>query len=47
MVREAAQSDAEQLRLLNEEFNGPCLRDAEQIAISLIENRQERVIVDE
>lgn len=47
MVRLAKVKDAEQLKILNTEFNGPNDRTVPQIKESLISNCQEIVIVDD
>lgn len=47
MVRLAEVKDAEQLKILNTEFNGPNDRAVPQIKESLISNCQEIVIVDD
>lgn len=47
MVRFATAEDAEQLEMLNREFNGPGEAGPDHIRRSLLENRQEAVVVDE
>ena len=47
MVRKAIENDAEQLGVLNEEFNGPGETTVENIRKSLACNQQEIVIVDD
>ena len=47
MVRIATLSDAEQLNILNEEFNGKDEAAIEHIKDSLLHNEQELVVVDE
>lgn len=47
MVRKATVNDAEQLSLLNDEFNGEGETTIENIRISLMTNQQEVVIVDD
>jgi len=47
MVRIATENDAEQLDVLNREFNGAGETTAENIRKSLMCNRQEVVIVDD
>lgn len=47
MVRLAAINDAEQLKILNDEFNGISDTTPEQIRNSLTNNAQEIVVVDE
>ena len=47
MVRTATIGDAEQLRILNDEFNGEGNTTTENIQKSLMENDQEIVIVDD
>lgn len=47
MVRLATVTDAEQLNLLNKEFNGPGETTLVHIRASLCDNKQEVVIVDE
>lgn len=47
MVRLAAINDAEQLKILNDEFNGISNTTPEQIRNSLTNNAQEIVVVDE
>ena len=47
MVRKATVNDAEQLCVLNEEFNGTGETTVDHIRNSLMNNQQEVVIVDE
>lgn len=47
MVRLATKDDAEQLEILNNEFNGKGETTLEHIRASLESNKQEVVIVDE
>ena len=47
MVRKATVNDAEQLRALNDEFNGKSETTIENIRQSLLSNQQEIVIVDD
>ncbi len=47
MIRLATESDAEQLSVLNDEFNGKGETTIDNIRNSLINNRQEVVIVDD
>lgn len=47
MVRLATVNDAEQLKILNTEFNGPGDTTVQRIRESLLSNRQEIVIVDD
>ena len=47
MVRKATVKDAEQLAILNDEFNGAGETTLDNIRISLINNQQEVVIVDD
>lgn len=47
MIRKATENDAEQLRILNGEFNGEEELSIENIRNSLMNNRQEVVIVDD
>ncbi len=47
MVRLATVSDAEQLKVLNTEFNGPGDMTVQGIRESLLANRQEIVVVDD
>ncbi|MBR4049003.1 MAG: GNAT family N-acetyltransferase [Clostridia bacterium] len=47
MVRKATVSDAEQLGILNDEFNGKGETTVENIRESLLNNQQEIVIVDD
>ena len=47
MVRKATANDAEQLNVLNNEFNGESETTIENIRKSLISNQQEVVIVDD
>ena len=47
MVRLAIESDAEQLEILNNEFNGEGETSLENIKYSLIHNQQEFVVIKE
>ncbi len=47
MVRKATASDAEQLGILNDKFNGKDETTVENIRESLLNNQQEIVIVDD
>ena len=47
MVRIATEKDAEQLEILNNEFNGEGETTLENIRLSLADNKQEVIVVDE
>lgn len=47
MIRKATENDAEQLNVLNIEFNGEGGSSVESIRKSLLSNRQELVVVDD
>lgn len=47
MVRIATENDAEQLEILNNEFNGEGETTLENIRLSLADNKQEVIVVDE